>query len=66
MAKRTVSPEPQQDLVQQVFDDFLERLQTDASIDAAVVDRLREKLLVTQELSADSLRQALFQEDSDL
>jgi hypothetical protein len=47
-----------------VFEDFLKTLASDPTIDQEVTQRLRETLLEDEGFSADSLRSALFSEES--
>jgi hypothetical protein len=63
MAKKTIAREPQPPLVVAVFEDLVRRLESDSSIDAAVVRRLREALLQDQDVSAEALKAALFAEE---
>jgi hypothetical protein len=63
MAKKTTAREPQPPLVVAVFEDLVRRLESDSSIDAAVVRRLREALLQDQDVSAEALKAALFAEE---
>jgi hypothetical protein len=63
MAKKSASAEPQPPVVVAIFEDLIKRLQADASVNAAVVARLRQALLDDQETSAEALRSALFSEE---
>jgi hypothetical protein len=62
MAKKTTR-EPQPPVVVAVFEDFIKRLESDSSIDAAAVRRLREALLQDKDASAETLKAALFAEE---
>jgi hypothetical protein len=63
MANKSTSNEPQPPVVVAVFEDLIKRLETDSSINSAVISRLREALLDQQETSVDALRTALFSEE---
>ena len=63
MASKDMSMEPQPPVVVAVFEELVERLKAEPSIDAAVIERLRDALLNRQETSADALRRALFSEE---
>ena len=64
MAKKVTTKQAQPPVVVAVFDDFIQHLESDRTIDTAVVTRLKKVLLHDQETSADSLRTALFSEES--
>lgn len=63
MAKKTTTHEPQPPVVVAIFEDLIRRLESDSSIDATVVRRLRDVLLRDQDVSADALKAALFTEE---
>lgn len=63
MAKKAASLEPQPPIVVAVIEDFIKRLEADASVDAAAVARLRKALIDDQETSVEALKAALFSEE---
>ncbi len=63
MTKKCPAGEPQPPVVLAVFEDFINRLQTDSSMDSCVIARLRQTLVDDQEISAEALRKALFSDE---
>lgn len=60
------SRETQPTVVTGVFENLIQRLLADESVDRSTIERLRVALLEDQEYSVDKLRQALFSEDFPL
>jgi hypothetical protein len=65
-ADKGAHPELETDVVVAVFQEFIQNLLQDTSVDRGIVERLRVALLEKQDTSADKLRAALFSEDSAL
>jgi hypothetical protein len=57
------APGAENSVVNTVFEDFINALTTDKTIDPTRITRLKSALLVQRDLSADAIRQALFYED---
>ena len=60
MTTANLPGESEHGVVQNVFDEFLKRLDGDESVDPSAVDRLRKVLQGDQDLSVENLRGALF------